>query len=73
MEEKYKIVKEYKMDKGIARHTLSRKGLKMEFIPHENKKELGIIERLEEQVRELQSRVERLEKLEQDSMKGRLF
>ena len=38
-----------------------------------NKKELGIIERLEEQVRDLQNRVEKLEKLEENSMKGRLF
>ena len=70
---KHKIVQEYEMDKGIARYTFTRKGLEVEFIPYENKKESGIIERLEEQVRDLQSRVERLEKIEQDSMKGRLF
>lgn len=70
---KHKIVQEFEMGTGIARHTTTRKGIEIEFIPYENKKESGIIERLEEQVRDLQSRVEKLEKIEQDSMKGRLF
>ena len=70
---KHRIVQEFEMGTGIVRHTTTKKGIEIEFIPYENKKESGIIERLEEQVRDLQSRVEKLEKLEENSMKGRLF